>query len=139
MNSFSQKNYKFNINCNSYIISKKLRRFNIKQNIVILLLLITFIISGCSAPNNSNNSSTSNDSQISNSNSEAAQTPDPFDANINNNSLAISPDENIAVVANSSNPNIIIYDLNTKKIIRELEDFVTPRNIAFSKNGKGCI
>ena len=62
--------------------------------------------------------------------------PEAFDMNIKNNSLAISPNEEIAVVSNSTIPGIKVYDLKNKKVIGELDEFVTPRNIAFSKDGK---
>lgn len=62
--------------------------------------------------------------------------PEAFDGDITNNALAISPDEKIAVVSYSKIPGIKVYDLEEKKVIAELDAFVTPRNIAFSKDGK---
>ncbi len=64
-----------------------------------------------------------------------ASKPEAFDGDITNNSLAISPDETIAVVSYSKIPGIKVYDLTQKKVIAELDEFVTPRNIAFSKDG----
>ena len=61
--------------------------------------------------------------------------PEAFDGDITNNSLAISPDETIAVVSYSKIPGIKVYDLTQKVVIAELDEFVTPRNIAFSKDG----
>ncbi|NIF22492.1 YVTN family beta-propeller repeat protein [Candidatus Pantoea multigeneris] len=58
-----------------------------------------------------------------------------FDAQIRNNTLAISPDEKIAVVANSERSEIIIYDLTTGKIRETLQGYLTPRNILFSPDG----
>ena len=62
--------------------------------------------------------------------------PDAFDADIKNNSLAISSDEKIAIVSNSGIDKIKVYNLETKSEIGELDEFVTPRHIAFSENGK---
>ena len=61
---------------------------------------------------------------------------DAFDADIKNNSLAISSDEKIAIVSNSGIDKIKVYNLETKSEIGELDEFVTPRHIAFSENGK---
>lgn len=67
---------------------------------------------------------------------EATNKPEAFDMDIKNNSLAVSPDESIAIVCNSVKPELKVYDLKNKKLLNTLTDFVTPRNIAFSKDGK---
>ncbi|MYZ42513.1 beta-propeller fold lactonase family protein [Schauerella aestuarii] len=59
-----------------------------------------------------------------------------FDGNIKNNSLAISPDERLAVVSYSERPDVVIYDLTSGKVRVVLNDFVTPRNIVFAPGGQ---
>lgn len=61
--------------------------------------------------------------------------PVAFDHDIKNNSLAVSPDESVAVVCTSDIPEIKIYNLKTGTMIDDITDVVTPRNIAFSKDG----
>jgi YVTN family beta-propeller protein len=61
--------------------------------------------------------------------------PQPFDAQIKNNTLAISPDEHLAAVAYSDTPRVLVYDLTTKQPPHVLADFVTPRNILFAPDG----
>lgn len=58
-----------------------------------------------------------------------------FDGNIHNNSLAVSPNESLAVVSYSERPDVVIYNLKTNKVKAVLHDFVTPRNIVFSPSG----
>lgn len=41
--------------------------------------------------------------------------PEAFDLDVKNNSLAVSPDESIAIVFNSTIPEIKVYDLKDKK------------------------
>ncbi len=60
----------------------------------------------------------------------------PFDADIKNNSLAVSPDEHLAAVSYSDEKHVIVYDLQTGKAIKTLEGYVTPRNIVFAPDGK---
>lgn len=60
----------------------------------------------------------------------------PFDADIKNNSLAVSPDEGLAAVSYSDEKQVIVYDLHTGKPIKTLEGYVTPRNIVFAPDGK---
>lgn len=57
-----------------------------------------------------------------------------FDPEIKNNTLAVGPKEDIIVIAKSDHQKIIVYDLKTKKKIKELSGFLSPRNIAFSKD-----
>lgn len=59
-----------------------------------------------------------------------------FDGNIKNNSLAISPDERLAVVSYSERPDVVVYDLTTGQVRAVLNGFVTPRNIVFAPSGQ---
>ncbi len=65
-----------------------------------------------------------------------AQAEAPFDADIKNNSLAVSPDEHLAAVSYSDEKHVIVYDLQTGKSIKTLEGYVNPRNIVFAPDGK---
>jgi YVTN family beta-propeller protein len=58
-----------------------------------------------------------------------------FDGHIRNNTLAVSPDETMALAANSETPHILVYDLKTGKIKETLSGYITPRNIVFSPQG----
>lgn len=60
----------------------------------------------------------------------------PFDADIKNNSLAVSPDEHLAAVSYSDEKRVIVYDLQTGKPLKTLEGYVNPRNIVFAPDGK---
>lgn len=72
----------------------------------------------------------------------STETPRPddvkqrFDGEIQNNTLAISPNEKQAVVARSGLPEVIVYDLTTGKVSTVLERYNTPRNIVFAPDGK---
>jgi DNA-binding beta-propeller fold protein YncE len=69
--------------------------------------------------------------------SAAAQaTLSACDNNIQNSSLAISPDERTAVASCSQRPEVIVYDLYTRKVRRVLDDFITPRKILFEPTGR---
>ncbi|BFO08943.1 beta-propeller fold lactonase family protein [Serratia rubidaea] len=58
-----------------------------------------------------------------------------FDGEIHNNTLAISPNEKLAVVARSGQPEVIVYDLTTGKVSQVLKHYITPRNIVFAPDG----
>jgi YVTN family beta-propeller protein len=58
-----------------------------------------------------------------------------FDGNIRNNSLALSPDESVAVVSYSERPDLVVYDLHTGLVRGVLHGYVTPRNIVFAPDG----
>ena len=58
-----------------------------------------------------------------------------FDSQIKNNSLAVSPNESIAVVSYSDEPTVLVFDLNSGKVRSKLTGFVTPRNITFTPDG----
>ena len=60
----------------------------------------------------------------------------PFDGDIKNNSLAVSPDEKIAVASYSDSTEIKIYDLSKAELKTTIKGFVNPRNILFSPDGK---
>lgn len=62
-----------------------------------------------------------------------------FDGNITNNALAISPDEQIAIVSDSREQSIRIYDLAKGTLRKEIDGFVTPRNIVFINNGSEFV
>jgi len=59
-----------------------------------------------------------------------------FDGWIKNNSLAVSPDESLAVASYSDSIRIKIYDLKSGNLIKNISGFVNPRNILFSPDGK---
>ncbi len=65
-----------------------------------------------------------------------AQAQQSFDGNIKNNSLAISPNETIAIASYSDSLKVKVYNIKTGKLIRNISGFVTPRNIIFSPDGK---
>ena len=68
-----------------------------------------------------------------------AASPYKFDANIVNNSLAVSPDERLAVVSYSLEPRVLVYDLETERLVTTLAGFITPRNILFTPDGKHIL
>ncbi|MFJ3825435.1 YncE family protein [Streptomyces nodosus] len=59
----------------------------------------------------------------------------PFDGEIHNNSLAVSPDERIAVAANSQSDHLVVIDLRRGREITKIKGYVTPRNILFAPDG----
>lgn len=112
-----------------------------KKFLLFLCLVLSISLIGCSSKEEPN--STSENEEITNVNEEPDDNissensiPEAFDADIKNNSLAINPEETIAIVSNSTVSEIKIYDLKEEKVIHTLDEFVTPRNIAFSKDGK---
>lgn len=102
-----------------------------KKSFIIALLLGVFL-SGCSLSQDKNVTDSTTTAGVVEVKTEK---PEYYDENIKNNSLAISPDEKIAIVSNSDIDRIKVYDLENKKEIGELYDFVTPRHTAFSKDG----
>jgi YVTN family beta-propeller protein len=65
--------------------------------------------------------------------------PYKFDADIVNNSLAVSPDERLAVACYSLEAGVKVYDLKTERLLKTLSGFVTPRNILFTPDGKQVL
>lgn len=102
-----------------------------KRSFIIVLLLGVFL-AGCSSSQDKNIMDSTTTTEIVEVKSDK---PERYDDNIKNNSLAISPDERIAIVSNSDIDKVKVYDLKSKKEIGELSDVVTPRHIAFSKDG----
>lgn len=103
-----------------------------------LFLVLNLSLVGCSSDSNATENSTQTEATTATSQAnegEASAKPEAFDMDIKNNSLAINPGETIAVVSNSTVSEIKIYDLEEGKVVATLDEFVTPRNIAFSKDG----
>ncbi|MEC5181713.1 YncE family protein [Arthrobacter sp. CG_A4] len=62
-----------------------------------------------------------------------------FDADITNNSLAVSPDEKTAVVSDSREKSLLIYDLVEGGLSKRIGGFGTPRNIVFINDGSQFV
>ncbi|MER5359065.1 beta-propeller fold lactonase family protein [Streptomyces sp. NPDC002785] len=62
--------------------------------------------------------------------------PKPFDPQISNNTLAISPNERIAVATNSESDHLDVIDVRRGRKIAEIKGYVSPRNILFAPDGK---
>lgn len=58
-----------------------------------------------------------------------------FDGAIHNNSLAVSPDETIAVASYSERPDVLVYDLRGGRVRKVLHGYITPRNVVFDPTG----
>ncbi len=65
-----------------------------------------------------------------------AQAQHSFDGDIKNNSLAMSPNESIAVASYSDSVKVKVYNIKTGKLITNIGGFINPRNIIFSPGGK---
>ncbi len=103
-----------------------------------LFLVLNLSLVGCSSDSSTTENSTQTEATTTSSQAnegEASAKPEAFDMDIKNNSLAINPSETIAVVSNSTISEIKIYDLKEGKVVATLDEFVTPRNIAFAKDG----
>lgn len=62
-----------------------------------------------------------------------------FDADITNNSLAVSPDEKTAVVSDSRENSLLIYNLVEGGLLKKIDGFGTPRNIVFINDGSQFV
>lgn len=62
-----------------------------------------------------------------------------FDTHITNNSLAVSPDERIAIVSDSREQSILVYDLSKGKLRKKIDGFGSPRNIVFIDDGSEFV
>ncbi|MCC9066782.1 beta-propeller fold lactonase family protein [Arthrobacter cryoconiti] len=101
---------------------------------VTTLTLGALVLSGCSAP--STPAASSETPVVS---SPPAKAIAAFDGDITNNSLAVSPDEKTAVVSDSREKSILIYDLTDGKLRKKIEGFGTPRDIAFVNEGSEFV
>ncbi|MGW6380760.1 beta-propeller fold lactonase family protein [Peribacillus butanolivorans] len=62
-----------------------------------------------------------------------------FDTQITNNSLAVSPDEQIAIVSDSREQSVLVYDLTKGKLRKKIDGFGSPRNIVFIDGGSEFV
>ncbi|MFF8919579.1 YncE family protein [Streptomyces sp. NPDC015032] len=62
--------------------------------------------------------------------------PKPFDPHISNNTMAVSPDQRVAVVTNSTTDHLVVIDVRRGRKITEINGYVSPRNILFAPDGK---
>jgi YVTN family beta-propeller protein len=62
-----------------------------------------------------------------------------FDIHITNNSLAVSPDEQLAIVSDSREQSILVYDLTKGKLRKKIDGFGSPRNIVFIDGGSEFV
>jgi YVTN family beta-propeller protein len=59
-----------------------------------------------------------------------------LESSIHNKALAVSPDGRTAVASCSERPDVIIYDLEAKRVRGVLNHFITPRDIQFDPTGR---
>ena len=67
-------------------------------------------------------------------NAQPSSSTSEFEIRIN--SRAVSPDERTAVACSSESPDVIVYDLEARKVRGVLNHFITPRNILFEPAGR---
>jgi len=66
----------------------------------------------------------------------AQATQSACDDNIQNSSVAISPDGRTAIASCSQRSEVFVYDLYARKVRRVLDHFVVPRKILFEPTGR---
>jgi YVTN family beta-propeller protein len=103
--------------------------------------LIALAFTGCDAPTD-----TASGAKSPSNGAAASSAPAPpengrtgFDAEITNNSLAVSPDEKTAVASDSREKSLLIYDLAEGGLRKKLGGFGTPRNIVFINDGSQFV
>lgn len=94
------------------------------------LTLGAMVLTGCSTPKDATGASEPPAAGVA-----AGANTAGFDAGITNNSLAVSPDEKTAVVSDSREKSILIYDLADGSLRKRIGGFGTPRNIVFINRG----
>lgn len=62
--------------------------------------------------------------------------PAPFAKSISNNSMAVSPDQSVAVVTSSKHQILRVIDLKDGHRIAEIGGYTSPRNILFEPDGR---
>ncbi|MDR6998642.1 beta-propeller fold lactonase family protein [Neobacillus niacini] len=95
------------------------------KSMLLAVLLFVFILPGASLAS-----------------SNETKTPtevEGFDGNITNNSLAVSPDEKTAIVSDSREQFLRVYNLGKGTLRKEIKGFVTPRNIVFIAEGSEFV
>lgn len=103
--------------------------------------LIALALTGCDASTDaaSGARSPSTGTAVSSAPATPEDNESGFDADITNNSLAVSPDEKIAVVSDSREKSLLIYDLAEGELRKKISGFGTPRNIVFTNDGSQFI
>lgn len=91
--------------------------------------LIALALTGCHAPSDTTGRAEFFSSAAPSPALEDSRTA--FDPDITNNSLAVSADEKIAVVSDSREKSLLIYDLAEGALRKKIDGLVTPRNIVF--------
>lgn len=106
-----------------------------------VLSIVALALTGCDAATNPASGARSPYSGAATSSDPVAlEDPGPgFDGDITNNSLAVSPDEKTAVVSDSREKSILIYDLAEGTLRKTIGGFVTPRNIVFIGDGSQFV
>ncbi|QHK22317.1 beta-propeller fold lactonase family protein [Pseudarthrobacter psychrotolerans] len=98
--------------------------------------LIALALSGCASTDTASSAKSLSTGGAASSDSAAAENSKTgFDADITNNSLAVSPDEKTAVVSDSREKSLLIYDLAEGGLRKKIGGFGTPRNIVFINDG----
>lgn len=109
-----------------------------KKTLSLLSLSLVAVLAFTACSNNTTEVVSEVPSEVSSETSSVDQVQtvvEPFDKDIKNNSLAISSDEKVAVVSYSELNTVIVYDLENKVVKKQIDTFITPRNIAFSSDG----
>ncbi len=104
------------------------------------LSLIALALTGCGAATDTAGAKSTSTGAAADSNQVAPEySGTAFDAEITNNSLAVSPDEKTAVVSDSREKSIRVYDLAAGGLIKKIGGFGTPRNIVFINEGSQFV
>ncbi|MFL4473998.1 YncE family protein [Paeniglutamicibacter sp. MACA_103] len=105
------------------------------------LSLIALALAGCDSASVTASGAESQTAGVAPSSKPAAVEEDGtgFDADITNNSLAVSPDEKTAVVSDSREKSLLVYDLVDGGLRKKIDGFGTPRNIVFINDGSQFV
>ncbi|MFD6189639.1 YncE family protein [Streptomyces sp. NPDC060275] len=76
-----------------------------------------------------------NTSEIEVENPEEPEDRDPT-VDATNNTLAVSPNERLAVATNSHSDHLVVIDVHSGRKIAEIKGYVSPRNILFAPDSK---
>ncbi|WP_411733663.1 beta-propeller fold lactonase family protein [Paeniglutamicibacter sp.] len=105
------------------------------------LSLIVLALSGCDSATDTARGAESPSTGVATSSapSDLQDSGTAFDADITNNSLAVSPDEKTAAVSDSREKSVLIYDLAKGELRKKIGGFGTPRNIVFINDGSQFV